>query len=59
MLSQKVLLLGASRRPELRRLAAEGLCVRAYIRYGVDWYGYSMRRLAERPANLRSLVSTS
>ena len=29
--------------------------------YGTDWYGYFMRRLAERPANLRfflrSLVS--
>jgi proline dehydrogenase len=32
-----------------------------YVPYGTDWYGYFMRRLAERPANLafflRSLVS--
>ena len=27
--------------------------MRAYVPYGVDWYGYFMRRLAERPANLR------
>ena len=27
--------------------------VRAYVPYGADWYGYFMRRLAERPANLR------
>jgi proline dehydrogenase len=27
--------------------------VRAYVPYGVDWYGYFTRRLAERPANLR------
>jgi proline dehydrogenase len=38
---------------EQRRLAANGLQVRAYVPFGVDWYGYFMRRLAERPANLR------
>jgi proline dehydrogenase len=27
--------------------------VRAYVPYGADWYGYFMRRLAERPANLQ------
>lgn len=46
---------------EQRRLAAEGERVRVYVPYGADWYGYFMRRLAERPANvgffLRSLVS--
>lgn len=26
--------------------------MRVYIPYGTDWYGYFMRRLAERPANL-------
>ena len=26
--------------------------VRVYMPYGVDWYGYFMRRLAERPANV-------
>lgn len=40
------------REAEQRRLAAEGHRVRVYIAYGTDWYGYFMRRLAERPANL-------
>jgi proline dehydrogenase len=26
--------------------------VRVYVPYGVDYFGYFMRRLAERPANL-------
>lgn len=46
---------------EQRRLAAAGERVRVYVPYGDEWYGYLMRRLAERPANvtffLRSLVS--
>jgi proline dehydrogenase len=46
---------------EQRRLAAEGHTVRVYLPYGAQWYGYLMRRLAERPANVlffaRSLVS--
>ena len=46
---------------EQRRLAADGHTVRVYLPYGAQWYGYLMRRLAERPANLlffaRSLVS--
>ncbi|MBO2449500.1 proline dehydrogenase family protein [Actinomadura barringtoniae] len=37
---------------EQHRLAAEGHRIRAYVPYGADWYGYFMRRLAERPANL-------
>ena len=37
---------------EQRRLAGLGHPVRVYTPYGVDWYGYFMRRLAERPANL-------
>ncbi|WP_455359222.1 proline dehydrogenase family protein [Streptomyces sp. SYSU K21746] len=49
------------RQDEHDRLAAEGHRMRVYIAYGTDWYGYFMRRLAERPANLaffiRSLVS--
>ncbi|MFE7960174.1 proline dehydrogenase family protein [Streptomyces sp. NPDC057413] len=44
------------------RLAAEGHRMRVYTAYGTDWYGYFMRRLAEKPANLkffvRSMVST-
>jgi proline dehydrogenase len=46
---------------EQRRLVAEGYTVRVYVPYGTEWYGYLMRRLAERPANtalfLRSLTS--
>jgi len=46
---------------EQRRLAAAGETVRVYVPYGSDWYGYLMRRLAERPSNLtfflRSLIS--
>jgi proline dehydrogenase len=42
-------------------LAAEGETVRVYLPYGSEWFGYFMRRLAERPANLaffaRSLLS--
>ncbi len=37
---------------EQHRLAAQGEQVRVYVPYGVEWYGYLMRRLAERPANL-------
>jgi proline dehydrogenase len=42
-------------------LAGDGATVRVYVPFGADWYGYFMRRLAERPANvaffLRSLAS--
>ena len=34
------------------QLTKEGYMVRIYIPYGIDWYGYFMRRLAERPANV-------
>lgn len=37
---------------EQRRLAAAGHRMRVYVPYGDEWYGYFMRRLAERPANL-------
>ncbi|MEV7013945.1 proline dehydrogenase family protein [Streptosporangium sp. NPDC051022] len=33
-------------------LAGAGHTMRVYIPYGDDWYGYFMRRLAERPANI-------
>lgn len=46
---------------EQKRLAAAGETVRVYIPYGTEWYGYLMRRLAEKPQNLaffvRSLIS--
>jgi proline dehydrogenase len=37
---------------EQLRLARAGNRVRVYTPYGSEWYGYLMRRLAERPANL-------
>lgn len=44
-----------------RELAAQNHTVRVYLPYGTEWFGYFMRRLAERPANLtffaRSLVT--
>ena len=33
-------------------LVKEGYKMRVYVPYGTAWYGYFMRRLAERPANL-------
>ena len=48
---------------EQERLTALGETVRVYLPYGDQWYGYFMRRLAERPANvaffLRSLATRS
>ncbi|AMO62853.1 proline dehydrogenase [Mycolicibacterium phlei] len=37
---------------EQRRLAEAGNHVRVYVPFGSQWYGYFVRRLAERPANL-------
>jgi proline dehydrogenase len=49
------------RTDEQRRLAGSGERVRVYVPFGHEWYGYLMRRLAERPSNLtfflRSLLS--
>ena len=48
---------------EQLRLVADGKQLRVYVPFGDQWYGYFMRRLAERPANLtfflRSLISRS
>src|SRR6188472_1626820 len=41
---------------EQRRLAQAGEKVRVYVPYGQEWYGYLMRRLAERPSNLTFFV---
>ncbi len=40
------------RTDEQQRLAHNGSQVRVYLPYGQEWYGYFVRRLAERPANL-------
>lgn len=46
---------------EQRRLVRAGERVRVYMPYGQEWYGYLVRRMAERPANvgffLRSVAS--
>jgi proline dehydrogenase len=46
---------------EQQRLADQGDRMRVYVPYGTEWYGYLVRRLAEKPANLsllaRALVS--
>ena len=46
---------------EQKRLVGVGERIRVYVPYGEEWYGYLMRRLAERPSNLtfflRSLLS--
>ena len=36
---------------EQKRIADRGDQMRVYIPYGEEWYGYLMRRMAERPAN--------
>ncbi|MFW0785368.1 proline dehydrogenase family protein [Gordonia sp. CPCC 206044] len=40
------------RTDEQKRIADDGMRMRVYIPYGAEWYGYFVRRLAERPANL-------
>ena len=46
---------------EQRRLAESGEKMRVYVPYGDEWYGYLMRRMAEKPSSLavflRSLIS--
>ena len=46
---------------EQKRIAARGETMRVYVPYGEEWYGYLMRRMAERPANtaffLRALAT--
>ncbi|GLY27576.1 proline dehydrogenase [Kineosporia sp. NBRC 101731] len=44
------------RTDEQRLLAAAGIDVRVYLPFGTDWYGYYIRRLAERPANMLFLL---
>ncbi|WP_026184884.1 proline dehydrogenase family protein [Salinispora vitiensis] len=44
------------RSAEQARLIGDGYTVRTYVPYGEEWFGYLMRRLAERPANLGFLA---
>jgi proline dehydrogenase len=54
-------MLFGARPDEQVRLAGLGYTMRIYLPYGTQWYGYMMRRMAERPANtaffLRALRS--
>lgn len=43
---------------EQRRLARAGERVRVYIPYGGEWYGYLIRRMAEKPANMALFVKS-
>ncbi|MBU9710420.1 proline dehydrogenase family protein [Bacillus tamaricis] len=44
-------------RTELQKeIADDGYKMRIYVPFGEDWYGYFMRRLAERPQNIRFAV---
>jgi proline dehydrogenase len=54
--SWELQMLHGIRTEELRDLAADGVAVRVYLPFGTDWYGYYVRRLAERPANLLFLL---
>jgi proline dehydrogenase len=44
------------RQDEQSRLLGNGHTVRVYLPYGAEWYGYVMRRLADRPANVGFLA---
>ncbi len=44
---------------EQARLVDAGRRVRVYVPYGAQWYGYFMRRLAERPSNLRFFLRST
>lgn len=46
------------RRETQESLSAQGYPVRIYVPFGIEWYPYLMRRLAERPANLWFFVSS-
>ena len=54
-------MLHGMRAEEQARLAAAGNIVRVYLPYGEQWYGYLLRRIADRPSSivpsLRSLRS--
>lgn len=50
--SFEIQMLHGIRPDEQVRLADAGYRVRVYVPFGRDWYGYFLRRLAERPSNL-------
>jgi len=46
------------RRDLQQQLRQEGYNVRVYVPFGISWYPYLMRRLAERPANVIFFVGS-
>lgn len=46
-------MLAGVRPAEQVRIADRGHQMRVYVPFGEDWYGYLVRRMAERPANLQ------
>ena len=56
--SYEIQMLLGVRPEEQERLAKEGERVRVYVPYGSDWYGYMVRRLAEKPANTALLAKS-
>jgi proline dehydrogenase len=46
------------RTAEQHNLVAGGDTMRVYVPFGDDWYGYFMRRLAERPANVMFFLNS-
>jgi proline dehydrogenase len=50
-------MLNGIRRDLQEQLAHEGYPVRIYVPFGMHWYPYFMRRLAERPANIWFFVT--
>lgn len=51
--SFEIQMLYGIRRDLQEQLASDGYRVRTYVPFGSAWYPYLMRRMAERPANLR------
>jgi proline dehydrogenase len=51
--SFEIQMLYGIRRDYQERLATDGYRVRTYVPFGSAWYPYLMRRMAERPANMR------
>ena len=46
------------RRELQRKLIADGYRLRVYVPFGSEWYPYLMRRIAERPANVRFFLES-
>jgi proline dehydrogenase len=56
--SHEFQMLHGIRTSEQHALVAAGDTMRVYVPFGDDWYGYFMRRLAERPANVMFFLNS-